>query len=464
MQVNRIMLADSYKHSQPYQYPPNSSSMFSYLEARGGVYPETVFFGLQYTLQEYFSTPITKAELEEAAAFAKAHGEPFDYEGWQYIIDTYQGNLPIHIKAVPEGSLIPVSHPLVTIESTDSNVFWVTSFLETLLMKIWYPTTIATKSYYIKQMLQSYMVKYSDNTSVDFMYHNFGDRGASSVEAAAIGGVAHLTQFLGTDNFHALKLAKTYYSADCAGFSIPASEHSTVTSWGKDNEYTMIDNYLEKFKTSPIIACVMDSYDIYEAVNAITSGTFKQKIESPDYPIFVIRPDSGDPVTVITNILTICSNNNVAYTTNSKGCKVMNKYRIIYGDGITPETIEKILNLGIEFNFAPDNFAFGSGGDLMQNVNRDTCKFAIKCSSITVDNTKRDVFKNPITDPGKQSKKGRISTFKDTNGSYSTQNLDKLDNTLIDVLRTVYINGQQPNKQTLGEIRDTTTSKNNHRI
>lgn len=369
-----------------------------------------------------------------------------------HILNNHNGYLPIKIKAVPEGSLIPTGNVLMTIESTDAEVFWIVSFVETLLMKIWYPSTVATKSYYVRKMLEDCYSKYSDNSDVSFSYHNFGDRGSTTVEAAAIGGVAQLTQFMGTDNFNSLRYAKHYYNSDIAGFSIPASEHSTVTSWTKDGEFNMIDNYLEKYKNSPIIACVLDSYDIYNAVDKVTSGVFKEKIESSDYPIFVMRPDSGDPIEVVIKMLDIMEKNSVSFSINSKGLKVFNKYRIIYGDGISPEIIEKILGVSIIKGYAPDNFAFGSGGDLMQNLNRDTSKYAIKCSAVNVNSKMIDVYKDPITDKGKTSKKGILDLV--YNGKeYKSTRIGTEPEGFKSVLRTVYENGKLIIDDSLEDIR-----------
>jgi nicotinamide phosphoribosyltransferase len=362
--------------------------------------------------------------------------------------------LPIRIKAVKEGTLVPVKNALVTIESTDETVPWVVGWFETFIMKVWYPTTIATKSYFVKQMLK----EFSDKTGcgfVDFQYHNFGDRGSSTVEAASIGGAAHLTQFQGTDNFHALKLVKDYYNTkEVVGFSIPATEHSSVTSWGRDNEYTMIMNYIENHKDNAIIACVMDSYNIYNAVEEVTKGDFKMKIESDEYPIFVIRPDSGDPVSVIGDIITITEKNEVSYTINDKGFKVWNKYRIIWGDGITPETIKDILTFVTDKGYSSDNMAFGSGGDLMQNVNRDTQKFAVKCSAIrTTDGQLIDVFKDPITDKGKASKKGIIELYKNGEGFFTDVRSRAWEDKTRAVLEVVFENGVIVREQTFEDIK-----------
>lgn len=421
--TNLINLSDSYKFSHFLQYPNGTEIIHSYLAPRGGEYEKVVMHGLPYILKKYLNElQVLWENIEKSEALAKAHGVPFNKEGWQYIHKEHNGRLPIEIKALPEGTIVGNKEPLLTIENTDPNCAWLVGYLETLLLKIWYPITIASKSLAVKEVLLKHWEKTADDVSgIDFAYHNFGDRGSSSVESASVGGVAHLTQFKGTDNFNCLEHSNKYYGGKYQGFSIPASEHSTVTSWGRENEFEMIENYLETYKSYPIIACVLDSYDIYKAVDFVTSGKMKERIESKDYPIFVIRPDSGSPVEVISKILQIMLKNGVKGNLNSKGFLTFDKYRIIWGDGITPLQIDKILNdicyqfmkaFSLSYNplqgFSAQNFAFGSGGDLMQNVSRDTLKFAMKCSAIKVNGEWRDVYKDPITDQGKKSIRWRV--------------------------------------------------------
>jgi len=449
--TNRVMLADSYKYSQPKQYPQGVTSMFDYMEARSSTYESTVIFGYQYILKKYFSSPITMDEVIEARDFAYAHNEPFEFEGWSYIVNELNGNLPVRIRAVKEGSIIPVKNVIASIESTDKKVFWIAGFLETVFMKVWYPITVATKAYYVKEMISEYLEISGTPENISFAYHNFGDRGSSSVESAMIGGIAHLTQFLGTDNFNALSGAKQYYQSDIAGFSIPATEHSTVTSWSKEGRFEMYKSYIETFKQSAVIACVMDSYDIYEDVNFITSGVFKTKIESDTYPKFVIRPDSGEPIEVIKGLIDIMEKNEVEFFVNEKGYKTFKKYAFIWGDGVNPQKIRKILDFVVSIGYSADIITFGSGGDLMQNISRDTCGFAIKCSSVTINGIDRDVYKDPITDKGKTSKKGKLDLFK-IDDRYITARVGEY-NQEFSAMQTIYENGQIFNETSLDEIR-----------
>ena len=163
MRYNPILDVDSYKASHWLQYPPNTTAMYSYLESRGGKYPVTVFFGLQYILKEYLTRPIESWMVDEAVSFFAAHGVPFNEAGWRYIAEDLNGRLPIRISAVPEGTVVPVHNVLMTIESTDPKTFWLVSWLETLLLRVWYPTTVATQSWYLKKAIYGALAKTADD-------------------------------------------------------------------------------------------------------------------------------------------------------------------------------------------------------------------------------------------------------------------------------------------------------------
>jgi nicotinamide phosphoribosyltransferase len=468
MQVKRVMMADSYKYTQPPQYPDNIIGMYDYAEARSDrVYPKVVFNGLQYLLKEYFTTPITKEEVLEAAEYAEAHGVYFELAGWIYIVEELGGMLPVKIKAIPEGTLVNTKVPLFTMESTDKKVPWVVSWLETTLLKVWYPSNIATRSYDIKQMLLEYAELTQDTPDVIMSFCNFGDRGSPSPESASWGGMAHLTQFLGTDNFHSLKFCKDYYNApiNTIGFSISASEHSSTTSWGRLFEFDMMYKHIMFNKGKYIMAQVMDSYDYFKAVDTVTGSTrFRALIDSPDFPIFVMRPDSGDPYDVINRTLDIMEMNDVPYTINHKGFKVFKKYRIIWGDGINKVTIKIILELLVSRGYSSENIAFGSGGWLMQQHDRDTMGWAIKCSEITLeDGTKRGVAKDPITAPNKKSKEGQVTTY--FNRATDEFFADLVGNASMgcpEALELVYLNGKMIKEYTLDEVRKNIKYTNTH--
>lgn len=411
---NLILMTDSYKASHFKQYPPNTQAMFSYLESRGGRFDRTLFFGLQYLIKRYMSKKLTHADVDEAKAFFAAHGTPFPEAGWRKVVTQYDGYLPIRIRAVPEGLIVPVSNALLTCESLDPELFWLVTWVETFLMRLWYPITVATQSWQIRRIIRDYLHKTSDNpeAELNFKLHDFGARGVSSGESAAIGGAAHLAAgWMGSDTVEGVLLANRAYGADMAAFSIPASEHSTITSWGKDAEFDAFENMLTQFGgQGKIVACVSDSFDIYKAVRYWMSQSEKIKASGTK---LVIRPDSGDPCEVVLNILDEMKS---LMTRNSKGFRVLPPhFGLIQGDGVNQASIENILKAMRANGYSASNIAFGMGGALLQSVNRDTQKFAYKCSAVKVDGEWHDVYKNPVTDPGKKSKRGRL----DLSGSYS---------------------------------------------
>ena len=392
--------------------------MYSYIESRGGRYDQTVFFGLQAFIKEYLIDPISQADIDAADELWTAHGEPFNRAGWQYILDAHNGYLPVVIKAVPEGSVVPTKNVLVTVKNTDPECFWLTTWLETALLRaVWYPTTVATQGWHIKQIIKHYLEVTGDPTTIDFKLHDFGARGVSSMESAALGGMAHLVNFMGSDTMSGVLAARQYYNAGISGFSIPAAEHSTITSWGRDNEVEAYRNMLKQFaKPGSLVAVVSDSYDIYNAAEKLWGDALKQEVIDSGAMV-IIRPDSGDPLEVTLKLVRILGDK-FGYTTNDKGFKVLNNVRLIQGDGVNESAIRTILGNFMVHGWSADNIAFGMGGALLQQLDRDTQKFAMKCSAIKVNGEWRDVQKDPITDPGKKSKAGLVTLFKKPDGEY----------------------------------------------
>lgn len=448
MEKNICLNTDSYKYSQFNQYPEGTEIVYSYIESRGGKWDSTVFFGLQMFLKEYLAKPVTMEDIDEAEAIILAHGEPFNRAGWEYIVREHNGKLPVIIRAVPEGTIVPNRNVLVTIENTDPECYWLTSFLETALLRaVWYPTTVATNSYESKKIIRRYLEKTGDVAGLPFKLHDFGFRGVSSFESAGIGAAAHLVNFMGTDTVAGLLYARKYYGADMAGFSIPAMEHSTVTSWGRQNEVEAYRNMLNKYaKPGAILAAVSDSYDIYNACRMWGTELKQQIIDSG--ATLVVRPDSGDPVEVVTQCLKILDTH-FGSVVNEKGYKVLNNVRVIQGDGINQATIANILEAAEKAGFSADNLAFGQGGALLQEVNRDTLKFAMKCSAARINGKWVSVFKDPITDQGKKSKQGRVTLFKNFDGEYYSGVQDWMK----DQLDTVYLNGNIVKEYTFDQVR-----------
>ena len=444
-----ILNTDSYKISMWRQMPPGTTGVYSYIESRGGRYDRTVFFGLQAFIKEYLLQPITQADIEIAEEILTAHGEPFNRQGWQYILDKHGGFLPVVIRAVPEGTVVPVKNVLATIENTDPECFWLTTWLETALLRaIWYPTTVATQSWTIRQLILNYLEKTGDSALIDFKLHDFGARGVSSLESAGIGGAAHLVNFMGTDTISGVLYAREFYGAGVAGFSIPAAEHSTITSWGRDGEVKAYENMVKQFgRPGSIFAVVSDSYDIFNAASKLWGEELRQKVIDSGATL-VIRPDSGDPVDVNKKLIQILDSK-FGSTMNSKGYKVLNYVRIIQGDGINYQSIDDILTALTELGYSADNIAFGMGGALLQQVDRDTQKFAMKASAVKINGEWRPIYKDPITDKGKVSKAGRVTLYKNFNGQYHSAVEDWPE----DCLETVFKNGQLITEYTFDQIR-----------
>ncbi|MFC4821800.1 nicotinate phosphoribosyltransferase [Dokdonella ginsengisoli] len=462
---NLLLNTDSYKASHWLQYPPGTDATFFYVESRGGTYDRTVFFGLQAILKEYLARPITHADVDEARDLFAAHGEPFNEEGWRYVVERHGGLLPIRIRAVPEGSVVPTHNALMTIESTDAKAYWVPSYLETMLLRIWYPVTVATISWHAKQTIRQFLERTSDDAEgqLPFKLHDFGSRGVSSVESAAIGGAAHLVNFRGTDTVSALQLARAYYHEPMAAFSIPAAEHSTITSWGRENEVAAYRNMLTQFaRPGAIVAVVSDSYDIFHAIREHWGRTLRQEVIDSGATV-VIRPDSGDPVAVVHQCLELLDEA-FGHTVNAKGYKVLRHVRVIQGDGINPTSIRAILERITSAGYATDNVAFGMGGALLQRLDRDTQKFALKCSAARVGGRWIDVYKDPVTDKGKQSKRGRMTLLRHREyGGYRTEtvppeaaSLDEVRKPMgyDDAMVTVWEDGRLVHDWTFGQVRE----------
>jgi nicotinamide phosphoribosyltransferase len=378
---------------------------------------------------------------------------------------------------VKEGMIVPTKNVLATIENTDPKCFWLTTWVETpALRAIWYPTTVGTTSWHIKQEILNYLEKSGDPTTIGFKLHDFGARGVSSGESAAIGGAAHLVNFMGTDTMSGVLHVMDVYGGDVAGFSIPAAEHSTITSWGRDNEVDAYRNMVKQFGgNGKILAVVSDSYDIYKACEMWGTELKDDVINSG--ATVVIRPDSGDPAVVVPKMLRVLGDK-FGYTTNAKGYKTLNNVRIIWGDGINSISLSTILRTVVDVGgWSADNIAFGMGGGLLQQCDRDTQKFAMKCSAVGVrERTRsrvqskendalfetriinelvwRDVFKDPVTDQGKSSKKGRVTLFSEKGAAYGKDvYYTGVENGSVDALVTYYEDGEVTFTQTFDEVR-----------
>jgi nicotinamide phosphoribosyltransferase len=456
MRDNFILKTDSYKISHWPQYPPGTEYVESYLESRGGKWDSTVVFGPQWSLQTHFlGCRVTQDKIDEADEVLAMHfgtRTMFNRAGWEHIVNDHGGLLPLSVRVPLEGSVIPVHNALMVARNTCPRCYWLTNYAETLLMQNWYPMTVATQSREIKKIILKWLEHNGDPRLIDFKLHDFGFRGVSSYESAGIGGAAHLVNFKGTDTLAALLVAHDHYYADlAAGYSIPAAEHSTITSWGRAHEGDAYQNMLDTYPGG-LVAVVSDSYDIENAVRHIWGQDLRERVLSRPGTV-VIRPDSGYPPTVVRQVVSDLADA-FGFEINAKGYKVLNEHvRVIQGDGVDIDSIDEILLALSTAGFSADNVAFGMGGALLQKLDRDTQRFAFKCSSITVNGVERDVFKQPASDLAKSSKAGRLAlVFED--GEYRTVRQEErkmlgLEDQLIEVFR----DGDIIHSMTFDEIR-----------
>ncbi|AAQ17781.1 hypothetical protein Aeh1ORF119c [Aeromonas phage Aeh1] len=432
---NLCASTDSYKITHPWQFPQGTDAASFYAEPR--VDDDVMLSGLHFVAR-VLEQGITVADVTRANMLFKSHfgRDVFAYDMWMKIATERGGKLPVNMYGVKDGQVIPGRNATMVVE-TFGPEFSVGGHLETFVLRgHWYPSSVATLSFKIKKLVKKYLKETSDLTGADFDFvlktrlHDFGARGATCEQAAKLGGLAHLINFIGTDTVEALIMAQDIYNLahDIAvGISIPAREHSTTICYGDEGLLTP-EQEDEAFWNSirqwgdGVYAIVADSIDYKSAVDRLTTGEFKKEILARGGTC-VIRPDSGDMFDNIGYALETIAKN-VGFTVNSKGYKVLHgSYRVIQGDGLSSDKdIEACLKFIKELGYSVENVAFGMGGGLLQKCDRDTQKWAYKCSAIRVNGKWRGVRKNPKDAAWKASKAGRMRLIK-IDGQYKTVNV-----------------------------------------
>jgi nicotinamide phosphoribosyltransferase len=471
---NVLLRTDVYKMGHMEQYAPGTSSVYSYLCARSSKnFNESVFFGLQYFLKEYLSKPITHREANEWLDFRQSIlGQPNSKEIEDRIHDLAElGYWPVEIRAIPEGTIVPVKNALFTLRTTNPKFHWAGGFIESLLLKVWYPTTVATNVLQYRRVIDKmHDLTCKDSGALrDFMVHDFGYRSDTSEESAAISGAAHLIFFKGSDTVPALPFIEQYYSADPDGIymmSVPASEHSVMCSYGKENEMQAYERLLDLYPKG-IVSIVSDTYDIWQVCTKFLPA-LKDRIVSREGKV-VIRPDSGNPPDII------CGSDEMAlrepnspeakgvlrlldetfgHTVNEQGYKVLNeKIGLIYGDGMYLQRYQDTLNRMQKMGYAASNLVVGIGGILRQGT-RDTLGFALKATHVEVNGEHRDILKTPVTDPGKNSHCGYMKVDYNEEGKITTTDRVSLDEANTGLLKQVFIDGKITKEYTFDEIRE----------
>lgn len=486
MWINPLLAIDFYKVDHRRQYPPNTTEIYSNFTARStkpcaniGIDfdNQVVMFGLQGFIKEYlldFWDKFFSGDCNDWIKHYKAVIESglgikdFNCDHLKSLHNL--GYLPIRIKAIREGNLVPIGVPLFTIVNTHPDFFWLTNYLETLISScLWKPITSATLAFEFRKLFEYYAkLTGSPEEFVLYQGHDFSFRGMSGIEDAVLSGAAHLTSFRGTDTVPALTYLAENYEVDApyiVGQSIPATEHSVMTCLGKDGEIDIIKQLITEVYPSGNVSIVLDSYDFWHHLT-VTLKELKPLIMARDGKV-VIRPDSGDPFKII------CGNPHDTLesaragalkclwelfggTINEKGYEVLDPHiGLIYGDSITLEIASKILAKMESDGFASSNIGFGIGSYTYQYVTRDTFGFAMKATSAVIDGKRHAIFKEPKTGDGKKkSAKGLLSVFRNpnTNRLELLENVSELQECMGD-LHTVFENGELLIQTTLPQIR-----------
>jgi nicotinamide phosphoribosyltransferase len=495
--MNPLLLTDYYKIGHPFQYPEGTTLVYSNLTPRKSRIPgvdKMVFFGLQYFIKEYlfryfnqnfFYAPkdIVMANYKRRVRTSLGDNLP----SYQHISDLHDlGYLPIRIKAIPEGSLVPMRVPCITIVNTDPKFFWLTNFIESILSAIiWQPCTSATIAHEYRKILD----KAAEETGmpaefVQWQGHDFSFRGMSSLESAITSGMGHLLSFTGTDTIPAIEALEQYYNADAdkelIGGSVPATEHSVMCAGSKNEELETFKRLITEVYPKGIVSIVSDTWDLWHVLTD-TMPKLKEQIMARDGKV-VIRPDSGNPVDIICGTNFNSKGEYCDYiptkeqtspekgviellweifggTINEKGYKVLDSHiGAIYGDSITLDRARQIAERLKAKGFA-SQCVLGIGSYTYQYNTRDTFGIAMKATYVEINGHGSNIFKDPITDDGtKKSATGLLKVMRNTypDGDYvlydkQTWSTEDSNN---GELKTVFENGNLLKDWTLQEIRD----------
>lgn len=497
MKLIPTLLCDFYKVGHKNQYPEGTEVVYSTWTPRSGKHSKHIkaatAFGFQGFIKEFMIEFFEEnffnrkkedviQEYERYLKFCLGQSNPDS----KHIAELHDlGYLPIHIKAVEEGTQVPFKVPMLTIENTDSRFFWLTNYFETLMSaNLWKPSTSASTAKVYRDILNKYAMETTGSIEgVEFQGHDFSMRGMSGVEDAARTGAGHLLSFVGTDTIPSIGYLEQYYGAnmekELVGCSVNATEHSVMCAGSKDGEFETYRRLIEDVYPTGIVSIVSDTWDLWHVITD-TLPKLKDKILARDggpesLDKVVIRPDSGDPVDILCGNGIVGKNGPVSPsqkgvvqllwdifggTVNNEGYKVLHpSIGAIYGDAITPERCEEICKRLKKKGFASTNVVFGIGSFTYQYNTRDTLGFAMKATSVTVNGKQQAIFKDPITDDGtKKSAIGRVKVVEAPNGSLTvldeTSKIYRAVDLRDNLLTTVFKDGKLIKETNLQEIRN----------
>jgi nicotinamide phosphoribosyltransferase len=473
MSNNVINFTDSYKVSHWMQEPEGTEFIQSYVVPRSKKITIAQVFAIQAYVKRMLLKQITMDDINAAEQLLLPHLGPgiFNRNGWERIVKECNGYLPLRLRAIKEGTVVPTQVAIATVENTRKGFGWCSSYIEPgLLNHAWYGTTVATTSFLCKKAIKQYLDLTCDDTDavMPFMLNDFGFRGTAL--GADLGSTGHLINFLGTDSIVGMIAAIECYNAQPGvGLSVIATEHSTScinSDAANRDDYAIaekmvgiLEDRVRETGEFQIVATVADTYDVYRYAEEFIGTRLKDRIMNSGGRL-VVRPDSGDPLEVPIKIVEILLEK-FPYTMVGKGKKyklLPPCIRVLQGDGINRESLPKILEIAEKRGLSAENFVFGMGGGLVQDCDRDTLGFAMKASAVRINGEWRDVFKDPITDPGKTSLKGRLTTVREQDGTVITKRIEEVLDTDIDLMETVYEDGQLLRDQTFEEIREIASS------
>lgn len=473
---------DSYKLSHWLQYPDNVGKVYSNFTPRKPIDSSRnmfVFFGLQAFLRklqgvfrhQFFNLPESTAVSDYAEFYEAFFGVPPE----QALIDKVRelhtfGRLPLEIRALPEGTVVPHGVPVLTVVNTDDRFAWVTNFIESWMSaELWGPCTSATTAAMYRAQFDLYAKETSDQDFMPaFQGHDFSFRGMWGLEAASMSAAAHLLSFNGTDGCPAFNWIETYYFGDNGflGTSVPATEHSVMCAGGKDDER---ETFLRLMRLHPkgILSVVSDTWDFWHVVTQILPS-IKDEIMARDGKL-VIRPDSspktpveiicGDPYaeegTPERKGLIRCLHEIFGAEKNSKGYWQLDSHiGAIYGDSITLEYQERILEGLKQAGYSSTNVVLGIGSYTYTYVTRDTHGCAMKATAVvTKDGEIVPIYKSPKTDKGgKKSHRGILAVVERNGWLDVVQDCSSFD-TPGDLLEPVYRNGEILRTQSFADVR-----------
>lgn len=493
MHINPLTAIDFYKADHRRQYPEGTTEIYSNLTARAA-HPvrkihgfhenKVVFFGLQYFIKDFLINAWNMHFFrQDKNTVIAAYKRRMDYALGKDAISTSHiealhdlGYLPLKIKAMPEGTRVPVGVPLLTVVNTDPNFFWLTNYIESVMScYLWKTITSATTACEYKQLMTKYAIK--TGSSLDFLpfqVHDFSLRGMGSLQDSAQNGAAHLTSFFGTDSVPGIDLLEDYYNANAEtemiGASVPATEHSVMCMGTQAGEISTFKRLINEVYPTGIVSIVSDTWDFWKVITEYIQE-LKQDILKRDGKV-VIRPDSGNPVKIICGD-PLATKDSPEYkgvieclweifggTTTATGHKMLDAHiGIIYGDSITLERAEEILYTLEDKGFSSGNIVFGIGSYTYQYVTRDNFGFATKATSGIINGKRISIFKNPKTDSGiKKSATGLLRVEKE-NGKIILYDNQTEEQEQRGLLECVFLNGKLEKEVSLKEIRERIASE-----